>query len=95
MQLSRSWLALVGRFAHVKTMTMSVRRIIGALLVIVGMVALLWGGISWTREETVLDAGPLEIEAEKRERIRLPPAVGASVLIGGIVLLVMPKRRRA
>lgn len=82
-------------FAQVKTMTMSPRRIIGALLVVFGMVALLWGGISWTREETVLDAGPIEIEAEKRERIRLPPAVGAIALIGGIVLLVVPERRRA
>lgn len=76
-------------------MTMSARRIIGALLVVVGMVALLWGGISWTRKETVLDAGPIEIQAEKHERIRLPPAVGAIALIGGIVLLVMPERRRA
>ena len=76
-------------------MTMSARRIIGALLVVVGMVALLWGGISWTREETVLDAGPIEIEAEKRERIRVPPAIGATALIGGIVLLLIPERRRA
>jgi hypothetical protein len=74
-------------------MTTSIRRIIGALLVVVGLVALLWGGISWTREETVLDAGPIEIEAEKRERIRLPPLVGAIALVGGIVLLVVPDRR--
>lgn len=75
-------------------MTISARRIIGGLLVIVGMVALLWGGISWTREETVLDAGPIEVEAEKREGIRVPPVVGAIALIGGIVLLVVPDRRR-
>jgi hypothetical protein len=74
---------------------MSVKRLLGAVLVVVGLVALLWGGISWTRETTVVDAGPIEIEAEERERIPLPPVVGAVALIGGIVLLVVPDRRRA
>jgi hypothetical protein len=74
---------------------MSLRRIAGAVLVAIGLIALLWGGISWTHEETVLDAGPIEIEAEERERIPLPPVLGAVSLIGGILLLVLPDRRRA
>jgi hypothetical protein len=73
---------------------MSARRIIGACLLVLGLVALLWGGISWTHEETVLDAGPIEIEAEERERIPLPPILGAVAVVGGIVLLVLPERRR-
>ena len=40
---------------------MTGRRIVGLVLVIVGLVALLWGGVSWTREETVADIGPLEV----------------------------------
>ena len=72
----------------------SARRIIGAALVVIGIIALLYGGISWTREETVLDAGPLEIETEQRERIPLPPIVGAIAIVGGILLLVLPDRRR-
>ena len=75
-------------------MTFSARRIVGAVLVVVGMIALLWGGISWTREETVLDAGPLEIEAETRERIPIPPLAGGAALVAGILLLVLPDRRR-
>jgi drug/metabolite transporter (DMT)-like permease len=76
-------------------MTMSARRIIGAALVIVGVLALLWGGISWTHDETVVDAGPIEIEAEKHERIPLPPVVGGIAVVGGLVLLLLPDRRRA
>jgi hypothetical protein len=73
---------------------MSGRRIIGAILVVAGVIALLWGGISWTREETVLDAGPIEIQSEQRERIPLPPILGVVAVIGGVVLLVLPDRRR-
>jgi uncharacterized membrane protein YidH (DUF202 family) len=74
---------------------MTGRRIVGAILVIVGMVALLWGGIPWTRDETIVDAGPLEIEAETRERVPIPPIAGGVALVAGILLLVLPDRRRA
>jgi hypothetical protein len=74
---------------------MDARRVIGMILVAVGLVALLWGGISWTREETVFEAGPIEVQTQERERIPLPPLLGGAALIGGIILLVLPSRRRA
>ena len=73
---------------------MSGRRIVGLVLVAIGVIALLWGGISWTREKTVLDAGPIEIQTQERERIPLPPVLGAVSLIGGILLVLLPDRRR-
>jgi hypothetical protein len=51
--------------------------------------------VFWTDRETVIDAGPLEVTAEQREGITLPPVLGAIALIGGILLLVVPERRRA
>lgn len=74
---------------------MSARRILGLMLVAIGIVALLTGGIRWTREKTVIDTGPIEIKAEQHERTPLPPIFGAVALIGGIVLLVLPERQRA
>jgi uncharacterized membrane protein HdeD (DUF308 family) len=73
---------------------MSGRRMIGLVLVIVGIVALAWGGISWTREKTVVDLGPIEATAEERETIPLPPVLGVISLVGGILLLVVPEKRR-
>ena len=73
---------------------MAPARIVGTILVAIGIVALVWGGISWTREETVLDLGPLEAKTESRETIPLPPVLGGIALIAGIVLLVVPARRR-
>ena len=73
---------------------MSGRRIAGLILVVVGLVALLWGGVFWTDRDTVVDAGPLEITTSEREGVSVPPVVGALVLVAGVVLLVLPARRR-
>ena len=73
---------------------MSLTRIVGLILVIIGIVTLVWGGVFWTDRDTVLDAGPLEITTENREGIALPPVLGAISLVGGILLLVIPSRRR-
>lgn len=73
---------------------MAARRVVGIVLVIVGIVALIWGGVFWTERDTVLDAGPLEVTTERREGVSLPPILGIIALVGGIALLLIPDRRR-
>ena len=73
---------------------MSGRRIVGLVLVALGIVALAWGGVFWTDRDTIVDAGPIEITSEQREGFRVPPVVGVIAVIGGIALLVVPSRRR-
>ena len=73
---------------------MTPRRIVGLILVIVGLVSLLWGGISWTRERTVVDIGPIEARTQERETTPLPPILGGVALAAGAVLLVMRERTR-
>ena len=73
---------------------MTAKRIIGAVLVVIGMISLLWGGISWTQEETIVDIGPIEARAEERETIPLPPILGGVALAAGAVLMLWPSRRR-
>lgn len=70
-------------------------RTVGILLIILGAIALIWGGITYTKREEVVDIGPIEIEAEEKERIPLPPILGAIALVGGIVLLASGGRRAA
>lgn len=71
------------------------QRIVGIALIVLGIVTLAWGGVFWTNRDTVLDVGSLEITTQEREGVRLPPVVGVLSLVGGIVLLVVPMRRRA
>jgi uncharacterized membrane protein YidH (DUF202 family) len=73
---------------------MSVRRIIGILLVVIGLTGLLWGGFSWTREKKVLDIGPLEAHTRERQTLPISPVIGGVLLICGVVLVIAPDRRR-
>jgi hypothetical protein len=69
--------------------------LIGIVLLVLGVLALAYQGINYTRNEKVLDIGPIHATAEKHERIPLPPVVGGLALAGGIVLLVIGARQKA
>jgi len=58
------------------------------LLLVLGVVALVYGGVSWTRKDTVIDAGPVEVTADKRESLAVPPLVGLVLVVGGLVLVM-------
>lgn len=66
---------------------------IGIALVIAGVIALVYGGFSYSRHHQVLDLGPLEITATEHKNFPVPAAVGAGVLLVGFVLVVGSNRR--
>jgi uncharacterized membrane protein HdeD (DUF308 family) len=69
-------------------------KITGIILIVLGVVALAYGGITYTTREKVLDVGPIEATAEQQETIPLPPVLGALALVGGIALMIAGSRRR-
>ena len=73
---------------------MKTRQVMGILLIVIGLVSLVLGGISWTREETVLDLGPIEATTRERETIPIPPIIGGLLLAGGVALLVVRPRHK-
>ena len=74
---------------------MTAARIAGMVLIVVGLVGILWGGFSFTREKTVVDVGPFKATTQERETIAFPPVAGAIALVAGVVLLVLPARRKS
>lgn len=58
------------------------------LLIVIGVVAFAYQGISFKTREKAVDLGPLQMTTEKTRNIPIPPIVGAIALIGGVVLLV-------
>lgn len=75
-------------------MTKSAIGTLGVILIVLGALALIYQGISYTTREEVVAIGDLEIQAESEERIPLPPVVGALAVAGGIVLIVASRRSR-
>ena len=67
---------------------------VGFVLVILGLLALLYGGISYNRQRTVLDVGPFKATATEQKNVPLSPIVGGIVLLSGILLLVVPRKQR-
>lgn len=71
---------------------MRVTVIIGIALIVLGIIAVAYQGITYTTHEKVLDIGPLEATAEKEKTIPLSPILGGLALVSGIVLVVLGSR---
>ncbi|WP_231459439.1 MULTISPECIES: hypothetical protein [unclassified Pedobacter] len=66
---------------------------VGLVLIIVGIVMLVWTGFTYTKKEKVVDAGPIQISADKEKSVNWPPYVGGIVLVAGVVVFVASKRK--
>jgi uncharacterized membrane protein len=65
---------------------------VGIILIVVGIAMLVWGGFSYTKKEKVVDAGPIQISADKQHDVNWPPYVGGIILVAGVVVLVTAKK---
>ena len=66
---------------------------IGILLIILGGLALAYQGFNYTRQEKVIDLGPIHATAETQEHVSIPPVLGGLALVAGIVLLVYGNKK--
>lgn len=65
---------------------------IGIILLVVGIVIIIWTGFTYTKKEKVIDAGPLQVSADKQKTVNWPPYAGGILIVGGIILLVTGKK---
>jgi hypothetical protein len=66
---------------------------LGVVLTVLGVVALVYQGITYTSRETVIDIGPLHATADREKTVPLSPVLGIASLAGGVALLVIGVRR--
>jgi hypothetical protein len=69
-------------------------KIAAIVLIVVGVIALAYGGVTYTREKKVIDLGPIQATTKERETIPLPPVLGVAAIAGGVILLVVSGRKR-
>ena len=67
--------------------------LIGVALIVLGVLALAYQGITYTTREKVVDLGPVKITADKVSSIPLPPIIGVLAVAGGVVLVIVGGRK--
>jgi hypothetical protein len=67
--------------------------IVGIILIAIGILALAYGGFSYTTREKIIDAGPLQVSAEKKKTVPFSPILGGICLVGGIVLVLAGNKK--
>ena len=72
---------------------MKTKSIAGFVLIALGVIALAYQGITYTTRETVLDVGPIHATAEREKTLPLPPILGVALVVGGVALLVVGRRK--
>jgi len=68
-------------------------RTVAIVLIILGVVALIFQGITYTTHKDVINVGPIHATAEQKKTIPLPPVLGGIALVGGIVLLLAGRKK--
>ena len=67
--------------------------IVSIILIVLGVVALTYQGITYTTTEEAFDFGPIQITAERTHTIPMAPVLGAIALVGGVVMFVATRRK--
>jgi hypothetical protein len=67
-------------------------RLVGVVLIVLGIIALAYQGITYTTHKKVLDIGPIQATKEEHNTIPIPPILGVLALVGGVVILATDRR---
>jgi len=68
-------------------------RTLGIILIVVGIAMLIWTGFSYTKKEKIVDAGPIQISADKEKSVNWPPYAGGIILVAGVFVFVASKKK--
>ena len=69
-------------------------KLIGIVLVALGVLALAYGGFSYTRTNRKAKLGPFEFSMKDKERVDVPTWAGAAAVVVGTGLLLAAGKRR-
>ena len=68
-------------------------KVVGLILIALGLVGIIWGGFTYTTRKTVIDLGPFQATSDQKHTVPLPPIAGAIALVGGIALLAVSSKQ--
>jgi hypothetical protein len=68
-------------------------RPIGFFLILVGLVGLIWGGVTYVKDRDTAHLGPIHVTTEDKGRVTIPPIAGVAALVAGGLLVFVSTRR--
>ena len=72
---------------------MNAIKIVAAALIVAGVLGLMYGGFSYTKNTTAVKLGPIELAVKEKETINVPMWAGIGAIVAGGLLLVMGSRK--
>jgi uncharacterized membrane protein YidH (DUF202 family) len=69
--------------------------LVGLILIVLGVVGLASGGFSYTKQEKIVDIGPIHATADEKHSVAIPPVLGTIAIVAGVALVAATVRRRS
>jgi uncharacterized membrane protein len=68
-------------------------KVVGVILIVAGILGLVYGSFSFTKETHEAKIGPLELQLKEKQTINIPVWAGVGAIVAGAVLLIIPGKR--
>jgi hypothetical protein len=66
---------------------------LGIILIVAGLLGVIYGGFSYTRERTVVDLGSVVAKIDEKKSVSIPPVAGGVAIVAGVVMVLASRRR--
>ena len=70
-------------------------RILGIVLIVLGLAGLVFGGLSYDKKKADVDLGPVDFEVTERKTLPVPPIAGAVAIVAGVALMFVGRKGEA
>ena len=68
---------------------MSPAKVVGVILILAGVIGLVYGGFSYTKDTTAVKLGPIELSVKEKQTVNIPMWAGVGAIVAGALLLVV------
>jgi hypothetical protein len=72
---------------------MNIMTITGIILIVLGVIGLIYGGITYNSSESLVDVGSVHLQVDHKKQIPLSPIAGAAAVAVGVILILVGRRR--
>ena len=70
-------------------------RPVGLVLIVVGLIGIIWGGVTYVKDRDTAHLGPIHVTTEEKGHVTIPPMAGvAALVVGGLLVFASTRKGR-